>query len=245
MSEANHFARAAPFDEKWAKHAFGAPSFICWSRHAAATKGVSNERSRPPIVPRASRSCSDGETASHTHVLASRHRSHKESRGAAAPSTRPPRSHAPPQLTHRFPPRVTPRTQRRTKIDWLEKVAQTFYAVSLLAFPEWWLTENFVDGAALANNDSVLALASIMGLLCLTINIITFVIRNAKNTRVELMKKMDYVAAVTWSFFLVNAVRIQQDGLFEDAAHKQNLGIFAVIIAAEAYQSTTRKPKSK
>ncbi len=117
--------------------------------------------------------------------------------------------------------------------------------MSLLAFPEWWLTENFVDGAALANNDSVLALASIMGLLCLTINIITFVIRNAKNTRVELMKKMDYVAAVTWSFFLVNAVRIQQDGLFEDAAHKQNLGIFAVIIAAEAYQSTTRKPKSK
>ena len=135
--------------------------------------------------------------------------------------------------------------QHRTKIDWLEKVAQTFYAVSLLAFPEWWLTENFVDGAALANNDSVLALASIMGLLCLTINIITFVIRNAKNTRVELMKKMDYVAAVTWSFFLVNAIRIQQDGLFEDAAHKQNLGIFAVIIAAEAYQSTTRKPKSK
>ena len=190
------------------------------------------------------RSCPDGETASHTHVLASRHRSHKESRGAAAPSTRPPRSHAPPQLTHRFPPRVTPRTQHRTKIDWLEKVAQTFYACSLLFAPEWWLNENFVD-KSLQNNDSVLALMSIMGLLCLTINIITFVIRNAKNTRVELMKKMDYVAAVTWSFFLVNAIRIQQDGLFEDAAHKQNLGIFAVIIAAEAYQSTTRKPKSK
>ena len=135
-------------------------------------------------------------------------------------------------------------TQRRTKIDWLEKVAQTFYACSLLFAPEWWLNENFVD-KSLQNNDSVLALMSIMGLLCLTINIITFVIRNAKNTRVELMKKMDYVAAVTWSFFLVNAVRIQQDGLFEDAAHKQNLGIFAVIIAAEAYQSTTRKPKSK
>ena len=140
--------------------------------------------------------------------------------------------------------RLTPLPQRRTKIDWLEKVAQTFYACSLLFAPEWWLNENFVD-KTLQNNDSVLALLSIMGLLCLTINIITFVIRNAKNTRVELMKKMDYVAAVTWSFFLVNAVRIQQDGLFEDAAHKQNLGIFAVIIAAEAYQSTTRKPKSK
>ena len=141
-------------------------------------------------------------------------------------------------------PLSRPPPQHRTKIDWLEKVAQTFYACSLLFAPEWWLNENFVD-KSLQNNDSVLALMSIMGLLCLTINIITFVIRNAKNTRVELMKKMDYVAAVTWSFFLVNAVRIQQDGLFEDAAHKQNLGIFAVIIAAEAYQSTTRKPKSK
>ena len=139
---------------------------------------------------------------------------------------------------------LTRSTHHRTKIDWLEKVAQTFYACSLLFAPEWWLNENFVD-KSLQNNDSVLALMSIMGLLCLTINIITFVIRNAKNTRVELMKKMDYVAAVTWSFFLVNAIRIQQDGLFEDAAHKQNLGIFAVIIAAEAYQSTTRKPKSK
>ena len=171
------------------------------------------------------------------------------------------RSRFPPSLPQRFSPRrravdapaALPRpaathatipTPRRTKIDWLEKVAQTFYACSLLFAPEWWLNENFVD-KSLQNNDSVLALMSIMGLLCLTINIITFVIRNAKNTRVELMKKMDYVAAVTWSFFLVNAVRIQQDGLFEDAAHKQNLGIFAVIIAAEAYQSTTRKPKSK
>ena len=176
------------------------------------------------------KSCKDGETASHTRALASRHRPHNDSRRAATPSL-----HAPPPH---------PRTQRRTKIDWLEKVAQTFYACSLLFAPEWWLNENFVD-KSLQNNDSVLALMSIMGLLCLTINIITFVIRNAKNTRVELMKKMDYVAAVTWSFFLVNAVRIQQDGLFEDAAHKQNLGIFAVIIAAEAYQSTTRKPKSK
>ena len=142
---------------------------------------------------------------------------------------------APPPHTHHH---------RRTKVDWLEKVAQTFYACSLLFAPEWWLNENFVD-KSLQNNDSVLALMSIMGLLCLTINIITFVIRNAKNTRVELMKKMDYVGCVTWGFFLVNAIRIQQDGLFEDAAHKQNLGIFAVIIAAEAYQSTTRKPKSK
>ena len=174
--------------------------------------------------------CKDGETASHTRALASRHRPHNDCRRAATPSL-----HAPPPH---------PRTQHRTKIDWLEKVAQTFYACSLLFAPEWWLNENFVD-KSLQNNDSVLALMSIMGLLCLTINIITFVIRNAKNTRVELMKKMDYVAAVTWSFFLVNAVRIQQDGLFEDAAHKQNLGIFAVIIAAEAYQSTTRKPKSK
>ena len=147
------------------------------------------------------------------------------------------------------PPRrgrdIHPRTQRRTKIDWLEKVAQTFYAVSLLAFPEWWLTENFVDGAALANNDSVLALASIMGLLCLTIIVITFIIRNAKNTRAELMKKMDIATAVTWSFFLVNSIRLQQDGMAPDAAFKQNLGIFSVIIGAFAYQSTTRKPKSK
>ena len=172
-----------------------------------------------------------GETASHTCVLASRHCSHKDSRRAAAPSTRPPRSHA--------------RRHRRTKIDWLEKVAQTFYAVSLLAFPEWWLTENFVDGAALANNDSVLALASIMGLLCLTIIVITFIIRNAKNTRAELMKKMDIATAVTWSFFLVNSIRLQQDGMAPDAAFKQNLGIFSVIIGAYAYQSTTRKPKSK
>ena len=117
--------------------------------------------------------------------------------------------------------------------------------MSLLAFPEWWLTENFVDGAALANNDSVLALASIMGLLCLTIIVITFIIRNAKNTRVELMKKMDIASAVTWSFFLVNSIRLQQDGMAPDAAFKQNLGIFSVIIGAFAYQSTTRKPKSK
>ena len=104
---------------------------------------------------------------------------------------------------------------------------------------------NFVDGAALANNDSVLALASIMGLLCLTIIVITFIIRNAKNTRAELMKKMDIATAVTWSFFLVNSIRLQQDGMAPDAAFKQNLGIFSVIIGAYAYQSTTRKPKSK
>ena len=158
---------------------------------------------------------------------------------------------AKPPHTHALSPRpavarvLTPVPQRRTKIDWLEKVAQTFYAVSLLAFPEWWLTENFVDGAALANNDSVLALASIMGLLCLTIIVITFIIRNAKNTRVELMKKMDIASAVTWSFFLVNSIRLQQDGMAPDAAFKQNLGIFSVIIGAYAYQSTTRKPKSK
>ena len=182
--------------------------------------------SRPPEL----RSCPDGETASHPHILASRHRSHDD-----CPA--PPRRCCTRRRHHAV-------ATRRTKIDWLEKVAQTFYACSLLFAPEWWLNENFVD-KSLQNNDSVLALMSIMGLLCLTINIITFVIRNAKNTRVELMKKMDYVAAVTWSFFLVNAIRIQQDGLFEDAAHKQNLGIFAVIIAAEAYQSTTRKPKSK
>ena len=107
---------------------------------------------------------------------------------------------AKPPHTHALSPRpavarvLTPVPQRRTKIDWLEKVAQTFYACSLLFAPEWWLNENFVD-KSLQNNDSVLALMSIMGLLCLTINIITFVIRNAKNTRVELMKKMDYVAA--------------------------------------------------
>jgi hypothetical protein len=35
------------------------------------------------------------------------------------------------------------------------------------------------------------------------------------------------------------------DDIFEDAAYKQNLGIFSVIIAASAYQSTTRKAKSK
>ena len=137
-----------------------------------------------------------------------------------------------------------PSPQHRTKIDWLEKVAQTFYAVSLLAFPEWWLSENFND-QSLGNNDAVLALMSIMGLLVLTIMVITFIIRNAKNTRAELMKKMDIATAVTWSFFLVNSIRLQQDGLFEDAAHKQNLGIFSVIIGAYAYQSTTRKPKSK
>jgi hypothetical protein len=181
-------------------------------------------------LPRVIRSCTDGETASHPRVLASRHRSHNDSRRAAAPSTRPPRSHA---LRH-----------RRTKIDWLEKVAQTFYAVSLLAFPEWWLSENFND-QSLGNNDAVLALMSIMGLLVLTIMVITFIIRNAKNTRAELMKKMDIAAAACWSFFLVNSIRLQQDDIFPDAAFKQNLGIYAVIIGAFAYQSTTRKPKSK
>ena len=110
VSEANHFARAAQIDEKWRKQRFGAPSFICWSTHAAATKGVLNERSRPPLVPRASRSCADGKTASHPRVLASRQRSHKESRVAAAPSTRPPRSHVPPQLTQRFPLHAGPRS---------------------------------------------------------------------------------------------------------------------------------------
>ena len=140
--------------------------------------------------------------------------------------------------------RLTPVAQRRTKIDWLEKVAQTFYAVSLLAFPEWWLSENFND-QSLGNNDAVLALMSIMGLLVLTIMVITFIIRNAKNTRAELMKKMDIAAATCWSFFLVNSIRLQQDDIFPDAAFKQNLGIYAVIIGAYAYQSTTRKPKSK
>ncbi len=116
--------------------------------------------------------------------------------------------------------------------------------MSLLAFPEWWLSENFND-QSLGNNDAVLALMSIMGLLVLTIMVITFIIRNAKNTRVELMKKMDIASAVTWSFFLVNSIRLQQDGMAPDAAFKQNLGIFSVIIGAFAYQSTTRKPKSK
>ena len=116
--------------------------------------------------------------------------------------------------------------------------------MSLLAFPEWWLSENFND-QSLGNNDAVLALMSIMGLLVLTIMVITFIIRNAKNTRAELMKKMDIAAAACWSFFLVNSIRLQQDDIFPDAAFKQNLGIFSVIIGAYAYQSTTRKPKSK
>ena len=123
-------------------------------------------------------------------------------------------------------------------------MAQLYYAVSLLAFPENWLAEQFQD-KSLGNNDAVLALMSIMGLLVLTIIVITFIIRNAKNTRVELMKKMDIASAVTWSFFLVNSIRLQQDGMAPDAAFKQNLGIFSVIIGAFAYQSTTRKPKSK
>lgn len=59
------------------------------------------------------------------------------------------------------------------------------------------------------------------------------------------MKKLDLASAATWSFFLVNSVRLQMDDIFEDAAYKQNLGIFAVIIVASAYQSTTRKAKSK
>ena len=167
--------------------------------------------------------CADGETASYTRALASRQRSHKEFRHAAA-------RHAVPQ--------------RRTKIDYLEKVAQLYYAVSLLAFPENWLNEQFQD-KSLANSDAVLALMSIMGLLVLTIIVITFIIRNAKNTRAELMKKMDLAAAGCWSFFLVNSIRLMNDGIFEDAAFKQNCGIYSVIIAAYAYQSTTRKPKSK
>lgn len=133
---------------------------------------------------------------------------------------------------------------RRTKIDWLEKAAQTFYAVSLLAFPEWWLNENFQD-KSMQNSDGVLALMSIMGLLVVTVTINQFIVRNAKNTRAELMKKMDLASAATWAFFLVNSVRLQMDDIFEDAAYKQNLGIFSVIIAASAYQSTTRKAKSK
>ena len=140
--------------------------------------------------------------------------------------------------------RATILAPRRTKIDYLEKVAQLYYAVSLLAFPENWLAEQFQD-KSLGNNDAVLALMSIMGLLVLTIIVITFIIRNAKNTRAELMKKMDIATAVTWSFFLVNSIRLQQDGMAPDAAFKQNLGIFSVIIGAYAYQSTTRKPKSK
>ena len=140
--------------------------------------------------------------------------------------------------------RATIPTPRRTKIDYLEKVAQLYYAVSLLAFPENWLAEQFQD-KSLGNNDAVLALMSIMGLLVLTIIVITFIIRNAKNTRAELMKKMDLAAAGCWSFFLVNSIRLMNDGIFEDAAFKQNCGIYSVIIAAYAYQSTTRKPKSK
>ena len=177
------------------------------------------------------------------------------------------RSHFPPSLTQRLPPRrravdataafprpaathatlptaPSPRTQHRTKIDYLEKVAQLYYAVSLLAFPENWLAEQFQD-KSLGNNDAVLALMSIMGLLVLTIIVITFIIRNAKNTRAELMKKMDLAAAGCWSFFLINSIRLMNDGIFEDAAFKQNCGIYSVIIAAYAYQSTTRKPKSK
>ena len=140
--------------------------------------------------------------------------------------------------------RATILAPRRTKIDYLEKVAQLYYAVSLLAFPENWLAEQFQD-KSLANSDAVLALMSIMGLLVLTIIVITFIIRNAKNTRAELMKKMDLAAAGCWSFFLVNSIRLMNDGIFEDAAFKQNCGIYSVIIAAYAYQSTTRKPKSK
>ena len=165
---------------------------------------------------------------------------HTFSLPAIAPTTIPA---APPRrrCTRR---RLTPVPQHRTKIDYLEKVAQLYYAVSLLAFPENWLAEQFQD-KSLGNNDAVLALMSIMGLLVLTIIVITFIIRNAKNTRAELMKKMDLAAAGCWSFFLVNSIRLMNDGIFEDAAFKQNCGIYSVIIAAYAYQSTTRKPKSK
>ena len=89
---------------------FAPGTYISWSGHAAAMKRVRNERSTPHLPYRASRNCTDGETASHPRVLASRHRSHKESRRAAAPSTRRPRSHVPPQLTQRFPLHAGPRS---------------------------------------------------------------------------------------------------------------------------------------
>ena len=224
---------------------FGGSDAPSESRRPASADIVANRL--PPVAAQVC-AAADSETALRARVLA--FPPHYTQRY----SCRAPRPDAPlvlylscdtPHLVASSRRRLTPVSQHRTKIDWLEKVAQTFYAVSLLAFPEWWLTENFVDGAALANNDSVLALASIMGLLCLTIIVITFIIRNAKNTRVELMKKMDIASAVTWSFFLVNSIRLQQDGMAPDAAFKQNLGIFSVIIGAFAYQSTTRKPKSK
>ena len=43
---------------------------------------------------------------------------------------------------------------------------------------------------------------------------------------------MDIAAAACWSFFLVNSIRLQQDDIFPDAAFKQNLGIYAVVIGA-------------
>ena len=53
---------------------FAPGTYISWSGHAAAMKRVRNERSTPHLPYRASRSCADGETASHPRVLASRHR---------------------------------------------------------------------------------------------------------------------------------------------------------------------------
>merc|ERR1711865_1003364 len=102
-----------------------------------------------------------------------------------------------------------------TNIDKFEKAAQLFYSVSLLAAPAWWVGDNFKDTRA-PNNDVVICLATIMGILCSILTAMSYLVRSEVTTK-RILVKADYVTAAGWgacAAFTVMKQDLYQAALF-------------------------------
>ena len=120
-----------------------------------------------------------------------------------------------------------------TKIDKFEKFAQIFYSASLLFARQWWVRDNFKDQKA-ANNDVVICLAGIMGILVSIITAVTYLIRSEVTTK-RILVKADYVAAAGWGVCSVFTVLNQH--LYKDDKFMINVGLQTTITALYLYQS--------
>jgi DMSO reductase anchor subunit len=120
-----------------------------------------------------------------------------------------------------------------TNIDKVEKVSQLFYTVSLLAAPAWWVGDNFKDPRA-PNNEVVLCMANIMGVLCGCITAFTYLIRSEVTTK-RILVKADYISVGAWGSCA--ALTVMNQGLYQDDKFMINVGIQVALTALYLYQS--------
>jgi len=121
-----------------------------------------------------------------------------------------------------------------TNIDKFEKAAQLFYSASLLAAPAWWVGDNFKDQRA-PNNDVVICLATIMGILCSIITATSYLIRSEVTTK-RILVKADYVAAAGWG--ACTAFTVMKQSLYQDDKFMINVGIQVTLTALYLHQSS-------